>query len=89
VIDEIKIIRISTFGLLAVTGNYVYNVKPKWFIGFRTPWTLDNEMVWRKTHHFGAKIMIGFSLLGIAVSLLPQKESNVVAFIERSANFRL
>jgi uncharacterized membrane protein len=51
VIDEIKIIRISTFVLLAVIGNYVYNVKPNWFIGFRTPWTLDNEMVWRKTHH--------------------------------------
>ena len=74
-IDEIKIIRISTFVLLAVTGNYIYNVKPNWFIGFRTPWTLDNEIVWRKTHHFGAKIMIGFSIFGIAISLIPQKET--------------
>ena len=75
VINEIKIIRISTFVLLAVTGNYAYNVKPNWFIGFRTPWTLDNEMVWRKTHHLGAKIMIGFSIFGIAISLIPQKET--------------
>jgi uncharacterized membrane protein len=75
VIDEIKIIRISTFVLLAVIGNYVYNVKPNWFIGFRTPWTLDNEMVWRKTHHLGAKIMMGFSTFGIAISFIPQKET--------------
>ena len=74
-INEIKIIRISTFVLLAMTGNYIYNAKPNWFIGFRTPWTLDNEMVWRKTHHLGAKIMIGFSIFGIAISLIPQKET--------------
>ena len=75
VLDELKIIRISTFVLLAVTGNYIYNVKPNWFIGFRTPWTLDNEMVWRKTHHLGAKIMIGFSIFGIAISIIPQEDT--------------
>lgn len=74
VIDELKILRISTFVLLAVLGNYVYSVKPNWFIGFRTPWTLDNEIVWRKTHQFGAKIMIGFSIIGLIISLIPQKE---------------
>ena len=74
VIDELKILRISTFVLLAVIGNYVYSVKPNWFIGFRTPWTLDNEIVWRKTHQFGAKIMIGFSIIGLIISLIPQKE---------------
>jgi uncharacterized membrane protein len=38
-------------------------------------WTLDNEMVWRKTHHLGAKIMVGFSIFGIAISLIPQKDT--------------
>jgi len=74
VLDELKILRISTFVLLAVIGNYVYSVKPNWFIGFRTPWTLDNETVWRKTHQFGAKIMVGFSIIGLIISLIPQKE---------------
>ncbi|MBS2099212.1 SdpI family protein [Carboxylicivirga linearis] len=74
VIDELKILRISTFVLLAVIGNYLYSVKPNWFIGFRTPWTLDNENVWRKTHHFGAKIIVGFSIIGLIVSMIPQKE---------------
>ena len=45
VIDEFKILRISTFVLFAVIGNYISGVKPNWFIGFRTPWTLDNETV--------------------------------------------
>jgi uncharacterized membrane protein len=74
VLDELKILRISTFVLFAVIGNYIYSVKPNWFIGFRTPWTLDNENVWRKTHQFGAKIMVGFSIIGLIVSLILQKE---------------
>lgn len=31
-------------------GNYFRNIKPNYFIGFRTPWTLENETIWRKTH---------------------------------------
>jgi uncharacterized membrane protein len=74
VLDELKILRISTFVLLAVIGNYIYSIKPNWFIGFRTPWTIDNETVWRKTHQFGAKIIVGFSIIGLIISLIPQKE---------------
>lgn len=36
--------------LLALTGNFLINIKPNWMIGVRTPWTLSSENVWRKTH---------------------------------------
>jgi len=74
VINETKIIRVTTFLLFAVIGNYLYSVKPNWFIGFRTPWTIDNETVWRKTHQFGAKVMVVSSIIGLIISLIPQKE---------------
>ena len=32
-----------------VLGNYLQSVKPNYFIGIRTPWTLENEETWRKT----------------------------------------
>lgn len=32
-------------------GNYFKSIKPNYFIGFRTPWTLENDDVWRMTHH--------------------------------------
>ena len=68
------IIRISAYVLMAIIGNYVHSIKPNWFIGFRTPWTMDNETVWRRTHIVGSKIMVGFSITGLVTAPFPQKE---------------
>ncbi|PEA53802.1 hypothetical protein CON64_16360 [Bacillus pseudomycoides] len=48
--------------LFLVIGNYLPQCKPNYFIGIRTPWTLSNEEVWRKTHRFSGKVFI---VLGI------------------------
>lgn len=42
----------------AYLGNLLNNVKPNYFVGIRTPWTLENEDVWRKTHRLAAKIWL-------------------------------
>ncbi|NMA91070.1 MAG: SdpI family protein [Amphibacillus sp.] len=54
--------------LLMIFGNYMQTIKPNWFIGIRTPWTLDNETVWRKTHRLGGKIFI---ILGLILMITP------------------
>lgn len=41
---------------LAYIGNLMYSTKPNYFIGIRTPWTLENEDNWRKTHQLAGKI---------------------------------
>jgi len=39
----------SIIGLLfAFLGNYFKTIKPNYFIGIKTPWTLENEEVWKK-----------------------------------------
>lgn len=38
---------------IAICGNLLYNARPNRYMGIRTPWTLRNEEVWRKTHHVG------------------------------------
>lgn len=43
-------------------GNYMSQIRPNYFVGIRTPWTLASEYVWRKTHRFGGWIFI---LIGI------------------------
>jgi uncharacterized membrane protein len=53
--------------LLAALGNYFQTVQPNYFIGIRTPWTLENETVWRDTHRLGGKIwMAGGLVIAIA-----------------------
>ncbi len=54
--------------LLYAAGILISKAEPNWTIGIRTPWTLSNENVWRKTHILGAKlfkITAVISLIGI------------------------
>ena len=55
--------------LLAVLGNYIYNIKPNYFAGIRLPWTLNNDENWKRTHLLGGKLLFGGGLL-IAVICL-------------------
>lgn len=56
--------------LFAGLGNYFKTIKPNYFIGIRTPWTLENEEVWKKTHHFGGKLWFAGGLLIFILSLI-------------------
>jgi uncharacterized membrane protein len=49
--------------LLLVTGNYLNNIKPNNFIGIRTPWTMKNTEVWRKTHYVTSRLWVTASLV--------------------------
>ncbi|MEC0179913.1 SdpI family protein [Paenibacillus peoriae] len=44
--------------MLMVLGNYMTQVQPNFTFGIRTPWTLSNPEVWRKTHRFGGPMMM-------------------------------
>lgn len=62
---------------LMVMGNYFPTIKPNYFMGIRTPWTLENEIVWRKTHRLGGRI---FMIGGLVVALLCLMLSKQLAF---------
>ena len=48
-------------------GVLTENAKRNWSIGIRTPWTLNNENVWEKTHKLGGKL---FKITGVLVGML-------------------
>jgi len=52
-------------GLFYFLGSMMKNITQNWFIGIRTPWTLRSEVVWRKTHRFGARIFQICALIGL------------------------
>jgi len=57
-------------GLLAVIGNYFQALRPNYFIGIRTPWTLQSEQVWKKTHKLGGRVWMGGGILIAILSFL-------------------
>ncbi|MEZ4786372.1 MAG: SdpI family protein [Flavobacterium haoranii] len=70
-------IAFALIGLLfAGLGNYFKTIKPNYFIGIKTPWTLENEEVWKKTHLFGGKLwFIGGLLIFILSLIIPDNYS--------------
>jgi len=65
----------------ALLGNYMRTVRSNFFVGIRTPWTLSNDVVWRKTHELGGKIWFYTGIvLAVIVFFLPQTAAVVVMF---------
>ncbi len=50
---------VPAMGLLfAFLGNNMHSLKPNYFVGFRLPWTLENEQNWRQTHQMVSKYWV-------------------------------
>lgn len=68
--------------LYVVLGNYFKTIKANYFIGIRTPWTLESETVWKETHLLGGKLwLIGGLLVIISALVLDEKMNTAVFFI--------
>ena len=73
-----KIVTGSVMLLFAMLGYYMKNIKPNWFVGIRTPWTLEDETVWEKTHLLGGKIWLYGGLAGFAMVFFLEKMGLVI-----------
>ena len=48
--------------LLLVIGNLLSKLKPSYFVGIRTPWTLESPVVWTKTHRLTGGLWVASAL---------------------------
>jgi uncharacterized membrane protein len=53
-------------------GIVLSHVKPNWFIGIRTPWTLSNEIVWQKTHKLGGVLFRIAAIIVLIGAVFPK-----------------
>ena len=66
-VDMDRLLPLGLVLLFLVLGNYITTVQHNYFIGIRTPWTLEDEEVWRKTHRLGGRLWVGVSILLLAL----------------------
>lgn len=67
--------------LYIILGNYFQTIKANYFIGIRTPWTLENETVWKETHKLGGKMWFIGGIVVILSSLILSKGTNFTLFL--------
>ncbi|MDA0677881.1 MAG: SdpI family protein [Bacteroidetes bacterium] len=72
----------SPFGLVSIVGLlfaglgwYFPRIKPNYFIGIKTPWTLENDEVWQRTHKASGPVWIVGGILMAIVPLVAEKAS--------------
>ena len=62
---------LAVIGLLfALLGNYFKTVRPNYFIGIRTPWTLEHADIWNKTHQLAGVVWFVGGLLIVLLAAL-------------------
>jgi uncharacterized membrane protein len=65
-----RVIGVGVGLLFALIGNELGRVQPNYFVGVRTPWTLADPEVWRRTHRVGGRVFAGVGVLIALSSLL-------------------
>jgi len=50
-------------------GAFSGKIRPNWFIGIRTPWTLSSKVSWTRTHRLGGWLMIVAGAVTVVLAL--------------------
>ena len=67
--------------LYIILGNFFKTIKANYFIGIRTPWTLESESVWKETHKLGGKLFFIGGILVVLSALFLNNETNFFVFL--------
>ena len=76
-----RLIPSATLLLLAIMGNYLSNLRPNYFAGIRTPWTLESPETWRATHRLGGQLLFFGSVLLLALQFFISDKAFAPVFL--------
>ena len=79
--NVMKVVGSSAGVMLVLLGNYLGRVKPNWFVGIRTPWTLSSPEVWRKTHRVGGWLFVLAGVVTTVATWLPGMHGMYAALV--------
>jgi uncharacterized membrane protein len=68
-VNTSRIIIVAVGGLFALLGSVLGQIRPNWFVGIRTPWTLSSVRSWDATHRLGGRVFVAVGLAAALVGL--------------------
>ena len=80
-----RAVPISAGALFFVLGNLLGKLRPNWFVGIRTPWTLSSKDSWVRTHRAGGWAFMAFGLLMASCGVVQQAAYTIAAGITMAA----
>ena len=73
-------VRLAVGGLFVVFGSVMGKLRPNWFVGIRTPWTLASKRSWVQTHRLGGWVFVVSGLVLMGSGAFASPLAAVVAF---------
>jgi uncharacterized membrane protein len=64
------LVHVAIGAMLVVLGSVMGKIRPNWFVGIRTPWTLTSKRSWLKTHRLGGWLFMIWGFIEIVVGLV-------------------
>lgn len=80
--NAVDLTNILPFGLgmlFLVLGNVMGKLRPNWFVGIRTPWTLSSAESWTRTHRAGGWVFVTTGLVTILASVVAGRAAFPIA----------
>ncbi len=77
---ETNFILVLIGAMFVILGNYLPKVPSTYYVGIRTPWTLESDEVWRKTHKLGGLCFVIAGILMILLPILFPASKNIAIF---------
>jgi len=56
--------------MFVVVGNLLGKLRPNWFVGIRTPWTLSSKNAWVRSHRVGGWVFVAAGFVFMAAGLV-------------------
>jgi uncharacterized membrane protein len=56
--------------MFILLGALIGKVRPNWFVGIRTPWTLSSKTSWNRTNRLGGWLLIATGTVTVVLALL-------------------
>ena len=67
-VSVVEVMPLLIGAMYVVIGAVLGKVRPNWFVGIRTPWTLSSKVAWMRTHRVGGWLFIAMGALTMAVA---------------------
>jgi len=65
-VDAVAVVKAVLGVMFTVFGAVLGKIRPNWFVGIRTPWTLTSKRSWIQTHRLGGFVFVAIGLAFIA-----------------------
>ncbi len=66
----LRAVALLTGGLVIALGAVMGKIRPNWFLGVRTPWTLSSDLSWDKTHRLTGWLFVLTGLATLVAALV-------------------